>query len=76
MQVNNVSSINMKGHGSGGSAINAGNTGVVAAVGLTAAALTSLSKNNTLRKSHKIFGLIAVAAMLAHIWLVTAWKRK
>lgn len=71
MQVNNVSSINMKSHGSGGSVINAGNTGAVAAVGLTAAALTSLSKNNTIRKSHKYFGLVALVAMIAHYFKVT-----
>lgn len=71
MQVNNVSSINMKSHGSGSSLINAGNTGVVAAVGLTAAALTSLSKNKSIQKSHKYFGLVALVAMIAHYFKVT-----
>lgn len=71
MQIQNVSSINMKSHGSGESAINAGNTGVVAAVGLTAAALTSFSKNSTLRKSHKYFGLVALIAMIAHFFKVS-----
>lgn len=72
MQVNNVPSINMKSHGSGGSAINAGTTGVVAAVGLTAAALTSLSKNKTIQRSHKYFGLVALVAMIAHYFKVTS----
>lgn len=75
MSISNISSINMQGHRSD-SKLNAQNTGVVGAVGLTAAALASMSKNKTLHKSHKYFGLIGLAAMITHVWLVTAWRRK
>lgn len=61
----------MKSHGNGGSLINAGNTGAVAAAGLTVAALTSLSKNKSIQKSHKYFGLVALVAMIAHYFKVT-----
>lgn len=77
MQIQNINSINMKGHGGGsGSMINATSTGYTAVAGLGLATLASFSKNKTLHKSHKYFGLIGFAAMLAHVWIVTAWKRK
>lgn len=75
MQINSICSINMQGRRDR-STVNAQNTGVVAAVGLTAAALASMSNNKTLHTSHKYFGVIGLAAMAAHVWLVTAWRRK
>lgn len=72
MQIQNINSINMKGHGSdSGFSINAKNTGYVAVGGLTLATLASFSKNKTLHKSHKYFGLVALIAMIAHYLKVT-----
>lgn len=77
MQIQNISSINMKGHGStSGSVINAKSTGYTAVAGLGLATLASFSKNKTIHKSHRYFGLVGFAAMLAHVWIVTSWRRK
>lgn len=74
MYINTISSINMQGRRNN-SGVNAGNTGAVAALGLTAAAVTAFSKNKNWRRSHKYFGLIALVAMVAHVWKVTSWHR-
>lgn len=76
MPIQSVNSINMQGQQKRGSWFNAPNMGYVSAAGMGLAALTSMSKNKTIHKSHKTFGLIALAALVAHIWLVMAWKRK
>lgn len=75
MQIQRVNSINMQGQKKG-SWFNAPNLGYVSAAGMGLAALTSMSKNPTIHKSHKTFGLIAVAAMLAHIGIVWSWHKK
>jgi len=71
MPVQNVSSINMQGQKKG-SLFGAKNTGYVAVAGLALATATSFSKNKTVHKSHKTFAVIALAAMLAHIFKVTS----
>lgn len=75
MQIQSVNSINMQGQQKRRSWFNAPNMGYVSAAGMGLAALTSMSKNKTIHKSHKTFGLIAVAAMLAHIGIVWSWKK-
>jgi hypothetical protein len=71
MSVNSISSINMQGQKKG-SWFDAPNLGYVSAAGMGLAALTSMSKNKTIHKSHKTFAIIALAAMLAHILKVTS----
>lgn len=67
MQIQKINSINMQGQQKRGSWFNAPNTGYISAAGMGLAALTSMSKNKTIHKSHKTFGVIALAAFVAHI---------
>lgn len=75
MPVNSVSSININNKRKR-PLINAKSTGYVAAAGMGLTALSAMTKDKTIRKSHKIFALISLAAMLAHIYLVSSWRRK
>lgn len=70
MQVSGISAINMKAQQKS-SLTNAPNMGYIAAAGMGLAALTSMSKNKTIHKSHKYFAIISLAAMVAHIFLVS-----
>jgi len=73
MLVSNINLINMKARQKN-SMINAKSTGIVAATGIGLAALASLSKNKTIHKSHKTLAIIALVAMLIHIFKVTNHK--
>lgn len=75
MQVNNVSTINMQSQKKR-SWFNAPNMGYISAAGMGLAALTSMSKNPTIHKSHKTFGLIALAALVAHVGIIFNWRNK
>lgn len=76
MPIQNINSINMQGQKKRGSWFNARNMGYVSAASMSLAALASMSKNKTIHKSHKTFGLIALAALVAHVGIIWSWKRK
>lgn len=48
--------------------INPKNTGYIAVTGMSLSALSGISKNEFLRKNHKIFAGISFLAIITHIW--------
>lgn len=69
MEVSSVSPINSNKNNR--PVINARNTGYVASVGFGLTMLSGVTKNNFLRKNHKIFAGISLIAMIAHILKVS-----